>query len=112
MTQHTPGPWQESGSRWILRQNPDEKPIAEVLYPGETINHESVKEGQANANLIAAAPDLLDTLERVEWISEWANIEYHGKRSCPWCHRLEDMGHAADCLRQLAVAKAKGETNR
>jgi hypothetical protein len=48
---------------------------------------------------------LLAALEAVEWVP----MEY--RESCPWCHADPGSGgHAPDCQRQAAIAKAKGET--
>lgn len=60
-TQHTPGPWIiESGVGFysiICRDG--------GKYDGATIAHE-VCNGEANANLIAAAPDLLEACKLAE----------------------------------------------
>lgn len=62
MSKHTPGPWEieeESGGHSITNRSftGDEWCIAEVYGKTDT--------SIANANLIAAAPDLLDALESV-----------------------------------------------
>ena len=63
--------------------------------------------------LTAAAPELLAALERVEWIND-DMTQY-----CPWCGgRGPDAppsdpmprGHASTCIKQLALAKARGTT--
>ena len=60
-TQHTPGPWRlSSGDETEIFSGA--RPVARAHCGGLT----SVKlpEAEANARLIAAAPELLDTLER------------------------------------------------
>lgn len=54
-------------------------------------------------NLIAAAPDLLEALEAVEWGRGIAGIRY-----CLWCSRPYP-DHAPDCQRETALALARGE---
>lgn len=53
--QHTPGPWVHNGQGDITHS--DEQPIAFV-------NFTAYAEGQSNARLIAAAPELLAALEK------------------------------------------------
>jgi hypothetical protein len=51
--------------------------------------------------------DLLAVLEQVEWVSseKWA------ERKCLWCMGYESQGHAPDCERQKAIARAKGASD-
>ena len=56
-------------------------------------------DAEANATLMAAAPDLLALVEQVEWID--------GK--CPWCLHPQWNGHAPYCDRQAALAKVYGK---
>lgn len=70
MTKHTNGPWEATldpgGSLWVGAGG---HAIAEVLpdaIPGSPNLSDPNAEDQANALLIAAAPDLLDALEHVE----------------------------------------------
>ena len=63
MDEHTPGPWSTIG-KWVYDvENPS--PIAQCLRP--------YGEGAANANarLIAAAPEMLEALELVVQAHEW-----------------------------------------
>ena len=86
------------------------------------------KEMRANAHLIAAAPDLLEALEKLEW-SGWEKGPPtsmgldNGERTqaCPMCRGLapygralegwmkEAIGHKNDCELHAAIAKAKPE---
>jgi len=47
--------------------------------------------------------EMLEALEAVEWVSRWHDT------ICPWCEHSPKEGHAPDCRRQLAIAKARGE---
>ena len=64
---HTPGPWQVSGVRTkiggepVLNVGPDGTYIAMVLYGDGSM--EQHRTAHADANLVAAAPDLLEALE-------------------------------------------------
>ena len=71
-TPHTPGPWYATdiaiigndGGTWIA-ENPAVKwqTLKSVTKSGDAIVAESIKQANANAHLIAAAPDLLEALE-------------------------------------------------
>lgn len=65
------------------------------------------KEGKANANLIAAAPELLEALEECRKLLEFLPLEYvHKDRpECPIVYS-ED---GALAKARAALAKAKGE---
>ena len=65
--QHTPGPWdcevrKPAGITWdgIIRWSRNRDPICSVFMAGYM-----AKEAEANARLIAAAPELLAALERL-----------------------------------------------
>lgn len=78
MSTHTPGPWQTDGSRVYHQANPGGR----KTYVAETLGDPSIAARQANARLIAAAPELLDllrlglTVNASDWDSphpdEWA----------------------------------------
>ena len=58
---HTPGPWTVSETRHsydTVIRGPKNEPIALALIAGYT-----KQEGQSNARLIAAAPELLEALQ-------------------------------------------------
>jgi hypothetical protein len=64
---HTPGPWivnpfraQVDSQRLV--DGSDLLPVCQLLWPTD---HRSEDETQANAYLIAAAPELLEALERI-----------------------------------------------
>lgn len=91
---HTKGPWQWAASdiqdgRYSIHHN---GPIA---YCGDTTA--SPGDGEANARLISAAPDLLAACEAaLAWISDPASFQQN---------HIDDV--AAAC--EAAIAKARGE---
>lgn len=92
---HTPGPWhvetEPQGSKGNYTQYTIQPHIADVFYMNQT--------GEANARLIAAAPDLLaaleEILEHVEWRRRIAH-ETTGPNDCT--HRA-----------RAAINKARGQ---
>jgi hypothetical protein len=100
MTNHTPGPWEANGYH-IRQRVTGTRSIAEVAYTGphHTPAHEYPKScrlvDEANARLIAAAPDLLEALEAIMGSDVF---EWNGSAAF-W---LQDKVKAA-------IAKAKGE---
>ncbi|WP_125922959.1 hypothetical protein [Pseudomonas sp. p106] len=65
MSKHTPGPWHvqdDHGKRWIETSGNDDT-IAEIHRRASKGGVYSCKEASANAQLIAAAPELLADLE-------------------------------------------------
>lgn len=78
---HTPGPWTFSrwdelgDSRFYVAQadnapyTPDYSDVATLI--AETVSTEGLKIQEANARLIAAAPDLLEALEKIEALYEY-----------------------------------------
>jgi len=90
MSEYTKGPWtvnKEFGMQGMIDAN--EHPVA------ATCGYASPKGREANANLIAAAPDLFEALEAIvndlPINRDWLNPDY------------ENMAYAA-------IAKAKGES--
>lgn len=100
MSKHTPGPWEANGYH-IRQRVTGTRSIAEVAYTGphHTPPHEYPKScrlvDEANARLIAAAPDLLEALEAIMDSDLW---EWNGSAAF-W---LQDKVKAA-------IAKAKEE---
>ena len=57
-------------------------------------------------DLRSLAIDLVDVIERVEFVSRL----YHSKISsklCPWCYADKSEGHRVECKREMVLAKAK-----
>jgi hypothetical protein len=90
---HTPGRW-ESSWQFIVAQDPNGKHpdiyIAEIAETDEDGRVASPKQREANARLIAAAPELLAAAEKV--VSRW------------------EKGDLAEAVRELdaAIDNAKG----
>lgn len=63
MTQHTPGPWRYEASTKTIRSVPANYWLASMNSWDGAVDHD------ANAHLIAAAPDLLAAAQRISaWI--------------------------------------------
>jgi len=91
---HTPGPWKVLGEDVVLECNEKEVVAWVGDIDGQMIN---------NANLIAAAPEMLEALEEVVALTE--NLQV-----CPFCSCVLD--HRPDCLSheiEAAIKKARGE---
>lgn len=88
MTAHTPGPW-SANLDWIYA-DADEERIARVVTPER---HPEI--GEANARLIAAAPDMLTALKYAE----------------PFLRRFGTSDEAtAVAMALAAIAKAEGRS--
>lgn len=76
-TQHTPGPWFVNGPWHIQAAQPTTLPVIPVIVAQVTpLRSANQAEREANANLIAAAPELLEALTAlVAAISEGCNSE-------------------------------------
>lgn len=60
-------------------------------------------------SLHAAAADLLDALEAVEWSGNWPSGHGSVYPCCPFCSALKaSADHTEDCKVMLALAKARG----
>lgn len=98
MSAHTPGPWKVEG--YNVRQSGQygTRMIADICYTGphHTPPDEYPKScrlaDEANARLIAAAPELLESLE--------ISMFYLGHLDCEWINKAHE-----------AIAKAKGENH-
>jgi len=97
---HTPGPWGvwlHSAFDYIIVVGPSEfHTVADVRAGND--EDELPNQTEANAHLIAAAPDLLAALELVmSWIDNWSP------------HFIDEYAWGADSAKIRAViAKAKG----
>ena len=107
MSKHTPGPWRnEHDFASICKDN---QTLARLYY-GEG---RSEFESEANAKLMAAAPEMLEALEAIvehaksmqdAWDTDGnqPNTKMHGLAVC--------LNNRAGDLIEKAIAKAKGET--
>lgn len=94
-TQHTPGPWQYWPSIGQVNRPGDPNQICNIPPNGDK---KPADENDANARLIAAAPELLEALEMV------VNIATHPKATKADIKRIAEEARAA-------LAKAKGGNN-
>jgi hypothetical protein len=102
MSKHTPGPWYTAGTfrkvYVVAKEGEREVIVANSEYACTSSN---LDEAEANARLIAAAPDLLEVLE---WVTRLLGIHV-------------DESHPADMLEErkaikeveALMAKVKGE---
>jgi len=102
MNKHTPGPWKQGksgGISWYnIYANNETVRVARVFDPSPAPNHkaEGFEIEEANARLIAAAPELLEALEE---IATQAGGTFHNNPEL-----------AKGVLQaRAAIAKAKGE---
>jgi hypothetical protein len=102
---HTPGPWHNGnvlGNWWKIY---DENGcfIASANDPSPAPNHKAdgFDIAHANARLIAAAPDLLEALDRLVWECDTNN---------GYDSNLEGSEHDAIEAARAAIAKAKGQS--
>jgi hypothetical protein len=101
-TQHTPGPWKAEGRNNLVVNSRDGNTI--IIEPGGS-EYAKLEELQANARLIAAAPDLLAALREAATVLKWAAQESKGKVKAEivggWIYHAEKA--------QDAIAKTTGE---
>ncbi len=83
---HTPGPWRYEFETRTIRSIPTNYWLATIDSWDGAVNNE------ANAHLIAAAPDLLEALKKVANCSRYPRNE------------SEEMEFALECLREIARA--------
>lgn len=100
---HTPGPWfpaQVKGSYQVPFRVEDSQGRLVAVCHGDQLDPGAISIGEArhNADLIAAAPDLLVQLQRL--LSLW-------EEAIGWEKDYMDMGDPA----RAAISKAKGEVS-
>lgn len=113
-TQHTPGPWtRETGQRFREMVQPESAgvrgPNGNYVATALDFNrYDRDDEVEANARLIAAAPDLLKALEAL--VTEFGARLSDGK---PVGHTVGSMDRALMLVieSEAAIAKAKGEVS-
>ena len=102
MTEHTRGPWtakvQSDGSLWIMGGH------GSSVYDSALADTWPLSE--ADARLIAAAPDLLEALEGIEEHARQVLCEITDQDT-GWFYQLQ----AATGKARAAIAKAKGGTS-
>lgn len=100
---HTPGPWKRSdkadGNWWHIGAG--NQAIATAPAASKKRNEPYASMFEANANLIAAAPELLVALEQIKSFAELAMIQANNA-GADW-----EIGSALSSATK-AIAKAKG----
>jgi hypothetical protein len=97
--QHTPGPW-------LWQHWPDDvDPVAEASTLGTIATLQATDEGQANARLIAAAPELLAALQALHANMHAQNLDNEMERTTEASYQKAMRDAAA------AVAKAVGSAS-
>lgn len=116
MSKHTPGPWVNRGPRSLY----DDYQIWSRSYPDVArVSNEHDEETQANARLIAAAPELYEALCRMSYIFmqvvQAVEIDIEGTRFEVENKATGEKGHLS--LQEVfeaassAINKVHGETN-
>lgn len=101
MTKHTPGPWILRSAGELLNEIPHPFDFVEVSKQRYiTTEGKSEREANANARLIAAAPDLLDMCERLLGFAH-----HYGD---PWAVTAAGDGLLANAKALIAQAKGEG----
>ena len=104
--EHTPGPWiADYRGVYTAKGTTDTEYGVMVVECPRMAGRYGVQEAVANAALIAAAPDMLELLEQLEW----AGCDYLGNPICPKCEQRKTAGHYTDCDLAAAIKKAKGQ---
>jgi hypothetical protein len=105
MSKHTPGPWQAmppnyAGTPWTI-----EPGIARLYGSNNAMQMERARKGEtdANARLIAAAPDLYEALDA---LYEAYVVDLHGRKTCD-CDPSVTRATCAPCLARAALAKVQ-----
>jgi hypothetical protein len=93
---HTPGPWATDGQFGFLDVVSSKGRIAMIDCDNDDIFGADI---EANARLIAAAPDLLDALETAEkWVAQYRGLDGH-----------DAAARSMLAVITAAIAKAKGQ---
>lgn len=113
MSKHTPGPWTSSGTQvctWDKNNYVNNVPFTyDPPLPGASRQwtEKLLEEAKANAHLIAAAPEMLEALEKI-----FAELEKDARRLANSNRRGDQsVGYTLGACRQWAheaIAKAKG----
>jgi hypothetical protein len=101
-TQHTPGPWgygEDSDNEWYFEAMSNQGVQLGWVCP----NEESTQE--ANARLIAAAPDLLDALQEIVKCEKRRAADLRNREA----HALVLFSEKRIAAAEAAIAKATGE---
>lgn len=109
MSKHTAGPWViiPGGDEWsqgrIATIEPKQETMIEINYWTVAEVNNRREEREANARLISAAPDLLESLESLFEIGDVFGSAIEHKD--PHCQSFDEWSDKA----RAAIAKARGE---
>ncbi len=111
MSKHTPGPWRFSDNTKWWKTNPFSVTVPKKGVHGTAVANIparatiSMEEAQANARLIAAAPDLLEALDSLARYADTCELfikETHPGKAAALRERVTNA--------RAAIAKATGES--
>ncbi len=113
MSEHSPGSWRKvHADRTLIFAGRGETPIATIHLPQAQSAEEAKAIQQANARLIAAAPELLKALTELLEMGPECNPQWPAFDALPEC----PAGHEYECgacrvkrIARDAIAKATGE---
>ena len=107
MSQHTPGPWFHAGNGDIYTVDASTGKTADVACSYLRIDNKC----DANARLIAAAPDLLEALQGLHCVCEIALAGKQGQQHDNFETRHGSFVNASSAMEsaEAALAKATGE---
>lgn len=113
MSGHTKGPWTAvQGVFWTVEALDGQRVANTLDSECLFIGAEEFDQSQANANLIAAAPDLLDALENLLWhaeqLEEFQESERGKGQTIEQMYAAGEM-HAYMVDAKALIARAKGE---
>jgi hypothetical protein len=104
----TPGPWQ---ARLVHTQMDDAGSTVGTVGPRHPDGRQWMVfsdaphgDTEADARLMAAAPQMLDALERLQW-----GADPGGWSKCPVCANGESSGHTDGCRLAAALRAARGD---
>jgi hypothetical protein len=101
-TKHTPGPWERYGN--VIQSDSTGIVVCEIEESGkDDYRPNSIKESQANARLIAVAPELLEAIKAVK-----IRIAFIGHPNEPMKDGKPDWSKEIKLIEQ-AHAKAEGK---
>lgn len=103
-TKHTPGPWRHhlgrgSNPRFHIQNQGGYQIASTVTLVMHRLAVEENTQREANARLIAAAPELLEALQGM--------VDSYGQAACE-CIDPHVPGHCPCCIARAVIAKAKG----
>lgn len=104
---HTPKPWK------VERAMVGHSGTVAVKEPGSfdwicSMQVSNQPNWQDDAQLISAAPDLLDALKLAEW-AEFTDSDHGTITFCPSCRNEKKYGHYEGCQIAAAISKARGK---